>query len=41
MINLVLIEAYYGNNFEKIREVKTKYNPENLFHFPQSIPPYD
>ena len=29
---------YYGENFKKFVEIKAKYDPNNLFKFPQSIP---
>ncbi|UZO26682.1 uncharacterized protein OCT59_018896 [Rhizophagus irregularis] len=29
---------YYGQNFNKLVDIKTKYDPNNLFKFPQSIP---
>lgn len=30
---------YYGRNFEKLVEIKAKYDPINLFNWAQSIPP--
>ncbi len=32
-------KAYFGRNFEELTQVKAKYDPENIFRFPQSIPP--
>ncbi|CAG8482140.1 2767_t:CDS:2 [Ambispora leptoticha] len=30
--------AYYGANYQKLVNIKAKYDPNNLFAFPQSIP---
>ena len=29
--------AYYGENMDKLQKIKFKYDPENIFSFPQSI----
>ena len=33
------IRATYGDNFERLQEVKAKYDPENFFHVNQNIEP--
>ncbi|MFK4426440.1 MULTISPECIES: FAD-binding oxidoreductase [Bacillus] len=33
-------DAYYSCNFDRLMEVKAKYDPKNIFNFPQSIPPF-
>ena len=33
------VEAAYGGNFTRLREIKRKYDPENLFHLNQNIVP--
>lgn len=31
--------AYHGTHFARLTDIKRRYDPENIFHFPQSIPP--
>ena len=31
--------AYWGSNFDRLRRIKAKYDPDNIFQYEQSIPP--
>lgn len=33
-------EAYYGDNYARLRRVKSKFDPENFFGFPMGIEPH-
>ncbi len=35
------MESTFGNNFERLTEIKTKYDPTNLFHINQNIKPQE
>lgn len=32
-------EGYFGGNYRRLRDIKTKWDPENVFHYEQSIEP--
>jgi hypothetical protein len=34
------LKAYYGDHVDALISIKNKYDPSNLFHWKQSIPPY-
>ena len=33
------VQAAYGINFERLQTLKDRYDPENLFHLNQNVPP--
>jgi FAD/FMN-containing dehydrogenase len=34
------LPAAYGENFERLRRVKTRYDPDNFFRVNRNIPPF-
>jgi FAD/FMN-containing dehydrogenase len=32
-------QGYVGANYQKLREIKTAWDPQNVFHYEQSIEP--
>jgi FAD/FMN-containing dehydrogenase len=37
--DLPRVAENYGANYRRLTEVKAKYDPQNLFHVNQNIPP--
>ena len=35
------LRASYGENWDRLRELKGRYDPDNLFHLNHNIPPAD
>jgi FAD/FMN-containing dehydrogenase len=33
------IQATYGPNYQRLSEIKAEYDPQNVFHVNQNIPP--
>jgi FAD/FMN-containing dehydrogenase len=33
------VSSVYGTNYQRLAEIKRKYDPDNLFHFNQNIRP--
>jgi len=31
--------VYWGSNVDRLRRIKAKYDPDNIFQYEQSIPP--
>jgi FAD/FMN-containing dehydrogenase len=33
------VRASYGGNYERLKQIKRRYDPDNLFHINQNIEP--